>query len=160
MGWLDKPARIAVTAILICDFMRSVSTGRGSLRHRSSLTWGVGVADEMRDVFDRHACWYTSETMTCGINGGVRSARTMHSGFIGSVLTLSPWTPPGLNGCAVSARPAPTWPQVAHHPRLKGTPSVPDQRKRRRRMEAIMPSDEATAGSWRSPPRAFSSLPW
>ena len=147
MGWLDKPARIAVTAILICDFMRSVSTGRGSLRHRSSLTWGVGVADEVRDVFDRHACWYTSE-MTCGTDGEVRSARTMHSGFIGSVLTLSPWTPPGLNGCAVSVRPAPTWLQVAHHPQLKGSPSGPDRRKLRR-MEAIRSADGDRVGSWR-----------
>jgi hypothetical protein len=38
----------------------------------------------------------------------VRSARTMHSGLIGSAHTLSPWTPPGQNACAVSARPAQT----------------------------------------------------
>jgi hypothetical protein len=84
----------------------------------------------------------------------------MHSGFIGSVLTLSIWTPPGLNGCAVSVRPAPTLPQVAHHPQLKGSLSVPDQRKRRRRLEAIRSSDGAVAGSGPSQPRAFSSLPW
>jgi hypothetical protein len=54
----------------------------------------------------------------------------MHSGLIGSVHTLSPWTPLGLTDGAVSARPAPTWSQVAHHPQLKGSPSVPDQRKR------------------------------
>ena len=89
----------------------------------------------------------------------VRSARTMHSGLIGSVHTLSPWTPPGLNDCAVSARPEQTWPQVAHHPQRKG-PSVPDQRKRRRRMVAIRSSDGATAGSGPSQLRAFSSLPW
>ena len=46
----------------------------------------------------------------------------MHSGLIGSAHTLSPWTPPGLNDCAVSARPAPTWPQVAHHPPAQGQP--------------------------------------
>jgi hypothetical protein len=36
----------------------------------------------------------------------VRSAGTMHSRLIGSAHTLSAWTPPGLNDCAVSARPA------------------------------------------------------
>jgi hypothetical protein len=83
----------------------------------------------------------------------------MHSGFIGSLHTLSPWTPPGLNDCAVSARPAPTWPLVAHHPRLKDSPSVPDQRKHQRRLETVG-SDRATAGAGRCLPRAFSSLPW
>jgi hypothetical protein len=84
----------------------------------------------------------------------------MRSGPIGSVHTLSPWTPPGLNDCAVSARPAPTWPQVAHHPQLKDSPSVPDQRKRRQRIEAIRASDWATAGAGPSQPRPFSPLPW
>jgi hypothetical protein len=85
----------------------------------------------------------------------------MHSGLIGSVHTLSPWTPLGLTDGAVSARPAPTWSEVAsHHPKLKGSPSVPDQRKRRRRMGAIKSSDGAAAGSGPSQPRAFSLLPW
>ena len=77
-----------------------------------------------------------------------------------SVHTLSPWTPPGLNDCAVSARPATTWLQVAHHPRLKGSRTVPDRRNRRRQMEAIRSPDGATAGSGPSQVRAFSSLPW
>ena len=81
----------------------------------------------------------------------------MHSGLKRSAHTLSPWTPPGVNDCAVSARPAPTWPQVAHHPQLKGSPSAPDQRKRRRRLETVG-SDRATTGA--GPPGAFSSLPW
>jgi hypothetical protein len=100
--------------------------------------------------------------MTCSVNGtecGVRSARTMHSGFIGSVLTLCVWTPPGLIDRAVSARPAPTWPLVAGHPQLKDRLSVLDQRKRRRRLETGG-SDRATTGAGPSPPRAFSSLPW
>ena len=37
----------------------------------------------------------------------------MHSRFIGTVLTLSSWTPPGLDGCAGSARPVPTRPYAA-----------------------------------------------
>ena len=84
----------------------------------------------------------------------------MHSGLIGSTHTLSPWSPSGLNDYAVSARPAPTWAQVAHHPQLKGSPSVPDQRRCRRRIEAISPSDGAAAGSGPSQPGLFSSLPW
>ncbi len=80
----------------------------------------------------------------------------MHSGLIGSAHTLSPWSPPGLNDRAVSARPAPTWPQVAHHPQLKGSPRVPDQRKRRRRTEAITSSDWATAGA--GPPQTAAVL--
>ena len=83
----------------------------------------------------------------------------MHSGLIGSAHTISPWSPPGLNDCAVSARPAPTWPQVAHHPQLKGSQSVQDQRQRRRRMDMVG-SGEAKAGAGPSLPRAFSSLPW
>jgi len=71
--------------------------------------------------------------MTLG-SQGCRSAWTMHSGFIGSVHTLSPWTPPGLNNGAVSARPAPTCQLAADHHRRKDSLSVPDQRKRRRRM--------------------------
>jgi hypothetical protein len=81
----------------------------------------------------------------------------MHSGLIGSAHTLSPWTPRGLNDCAVSARLAPTWPQVAHHPPLKGSPSVPDQRKRRRRLQTVE-FDRATPAAGPSL-RAFSSLP-
>ena len=84
----------------------------------------------------------------------------MHSELIGSAHTLSPWSPPGLNDCAVSARPAPTWPQVAHHPQLKGSPSVPNQLRCRRRIEAISSPDLATAGAGPSQPRPFSSLPW
>ena len=83
----------------------------------------------------------------------------MHSGFIGSVHTLSPWTPPGLNIGAVSARPAPTWPLAADHPQLKDSLSVPDQRKRRRRMETVG-SDRASAGAGPSLRRVFSSLQW
>jgi len=89
-----------------------------------------------------------------------RSLRMMHTGLIWSLHTLSPWTPRGLNDCAVSARPAPTWPLVADHRQLKGSPSVPDQSKRRRRMEVIRSSDGATAGSGLSPSLAHSSLPW
>jgi hypothetical protein len=84
----------------------------------------------------------------------------MHSGLIGLAHTLSPWSPSGLNDCAVSARPAPTWPQVAHHPQLKGSPSVPDQRRCRRRIEAIRSSDCAKAGAGPPQPRPFSSSPW
>jgi hypothetical protein len=105
-------------------------------------------------------CWYTSENeaLRCQRHR-VRSAWTMHSGFIGSVHTLSPWTPPGLNNGAVSARPAPTWPLVAHHPQLNDSLSILDQHKRRRRMETVG-SDRASAGAGPSLPRAFSSLPW
>ena len=81
----------------------------------------------------------------------------MHSGFIGSAHTLSPWSPPGLNDYAVFARPAPTWPLVAHHPQLKD--SIPNQCKRRRRLEGIRSSDGAPVGAGPSQPRAFSSLP-
>jgi hypothetical protein len=83
----------------------------------------------------------------------------MHSGLIGSAHTLSPWTPPGLNDGAVSARSAPTWPLVANHPQLKDKLSVPDQRKPPRPLETVG-SEPATTGAGPSPPRAFSSLPW
>ena len=46
----------------------------------------------------------------------------MHSGLIGSAHTLSPWTPPGLNDCAVSARPAPTWPLASASSPTQGQP--------------------------------------
>ena len=55
----------------------------------------------------------------------------MHSPFLGTVLTLLLWTPPGLDGCGVSARPAPTWPCPAHRPpapaavRASGTGAPP-----------------------------------
>jgi hypothetical protein len=55
----------------------------------------------------------------------------MHSGFIGSVLTISPWTPPGLNDGAVSARPAQTWPRAAHHLQLQYILSSPDHQRKR-----------------------------
>ena len=83
----------------------------------------------------------------------------MHSALIGSAHTLSPWTPPGLNGCAVSARPAQTRRQMAHHPQLRGSQSILDQFHRRRRM-VMVGSGEAKAGAGPSLPRAFSSLPW
>jgi hypothetical protein len=82
----------------------------------------------------------------------------MHSGLIGSVRTLSLWTPPGLNDGAVSVRPAQTWPQVAQRPQLKGGLRVPDQSKRRRRVRTVR-SDQAKAGAGPSLVRAFSSLP-
>ena len=84
----------------------------------------------------------------------------MHSGLIGSAHTLCPWSPPGLNDCAVSARPAPRWPQVAHYPQIKGSPSFPDQHKRRRQIEAIRSSDRSTVGAGSSQPQPFSLLPW
>jgi hypothetical protein len=83
----------------------------------------------------------------------------MHSGFIGSVHRLSSWTPPGRNNGAVSARLAPMWPLVAP-PQLEDSLSDPDQRQRRRRMEAIRSSAVAIAGSGQSLPLALSSLPW
>ena len=83
----------------------------------------------------------------------------MHSGFIGSVHTLSLWTPPGLNNGAVSARPAPTCQLTADHLQLKDSLSIPDQRKHRRQMETVG-SDRASAGAGPSLRRAFSSLPW
>jgi hypothetical protein len=82
----------------------------------------------------------------------------MHGGAIGSVLTLSLWTPPGLNDFAVSARPAQTWPLVSHHPQLKDRLSFPDQRKPRRRMGVIRSFDVAT-GSGPPRPGPFSSSP-
>jgi hypothetical protein len=72
--------------------------------------------------------------------------------------TLSSWTPSGLNDCAVSARPTPT--QIAHHPQVKGSPSFPDQRKRRRRIKPTGSSDRATAGAGQRQRRPFSLLPW
>ena len=46
----------------------------------------------------------------------------MHSGLIGSAHTLSPWSPPGLNDHAVSARPAPMWPQATASSPAQGQP--------------------------------------
>ena len=82
-----------------------------------------------------------------------------HSALIGFAHTLSPWTLPGLNGCAVSARPAQTRRQMAHHPQLRGSQSPLDQFHRGRRM-VMVGSGEAKAGAGPSLAPAFSSLPW
>jgi hypothetical protein len=174
---LNPEARRTTPLVLDQAFHRSgahparVTSPRSSGRSMSDLDLGiVAVGFEGRAprqvLATRSAatrftiCWYTYDDDVQRQRHRVRSARTMHVGLIGLVHTLSPWTPSGLNDGAVSARPTPTWPRVAHHPQLKGSPSAPGQRKRRRRMEASRSSDGATAGSGSSPPRAFLSLPW
>ena len=156
-GYLDQHWSTWFGGLTLTREDDGTTTLRGAVTDQAECTARQGARPRRHldlrqdDRRSRSTAWRMSRT-ECGV------ARTMHSGLIGSAHTLSPWTPPGLNGCAVSAR-APTWPLVAHHPQLKDRLSVPDQRMRRRQLETVE-SDRATADAGPLSPRAFWSLRW